>query len=129
MTTKQGGFTLIETMIAMMVSSIMLLGLAGMLITTIKTNKTSESRMTAATTASSIISKIEASAVATPGYSQATANNDATALLPAGSSYTPTVTMTPAVAIQGHEHIVVQLAWMDHGVPKNVSVQSQVVIP
>lgn len=126
---RDSGFTLIEVMVSLLVSSVILLGLAGMLLTTIKTNRVSEERILAATFASTILEKIRVNTRNIPAYTQTNANNDALAILPAGSRFTPTVSVTPATLIQGIGQVTVNIAWVDSSNTRNVTIQSEVVVP
>lgn len=125
---RDSGFTLIEVMVSLLVSSVILLGLAGMLLTTVKTNRASEERILAATFASTILEKIRVNTQNIQPYTQVNANNDALGILPAGGRFTPTVTMSLPL-IQGPESITVSIAWIDNSKIRSVSIQSEVVIP
>ena len=138
---KLRGFTLIEVMIAMLVSSVVLLALGGMLVMSIRTNQQSEHRMDAAATAQSVMANISARAAATVGYIQgvfpcpapppvpATAQCDAEAQLINQPWFTPTVALSQSpVPLSGLVTIAVTLAWQEHGVNKTVTLTSQVVI-
>lgn len=126
---RDSGFTLIEVMVSLLVSSVILLGLAGMLLTTIKTNRVSEERILAATFASTILERIRVNTRNIPAYTQTNANNDALAILPTGSRFTPTVSVTPATFIQGIGQVTVNIAWVDSSNTRNVTIQSEVVVP
>lgn len=145
---EQGGFTLIETMIAMLVASIVLLALANMLIMTIRTNQQSEHRMDAVAKAQSILSNIEANVA--PNFVLGTniaassarylayrqlcspGNLGAQGTCPGGSTqsiYTPTVTLSQSPVFSGLVLVGVSLVWQEHGVSKTVSLTSQVMVP
>ncbi len=139
---KEQGFTLIETMIAMLIGGIVLLALGGMLTTSIRTNQQSEHRMEAVAKAQSIMAYV--SAKITPNYTQTTARSQARQQLCAPgniglvgactagrreSIYTSVVTLTPTtVPLTGSVGVHVQLAWTEHGMNKTVSLSSQVVL-
>lgn len=123
---RQGGFTLIEAMVAMLVASVVLLALAAMLIMAIRTNQMSEHRMDATVMAQSILDHVTAKCRNTLNYTQAQAQIDAQGIMPSGSIYTPTVSMNPTTVVPGTVHITVKLSWQEHGNNKNVMLVSQV---
>lgn len=146
---KQDGFTLIETMVAMLVASIVLLGLGNMLIMTIRTNQQSEHRMDAIAKAQSILGNIKASVApnfvvgtdTTVGSARYLAyrqlcspgNSGVQGTCPVGSResiYTPVITLGQSpVPLSGLILVGVSLVWQEHGVSKTVSLTSQVVLP
>jgi len=139
------GFTLIESMVAMLVAAVVLLALGSMLIMTIRTNQQSEHRMDATAKAQSIMANLTARAK-TLNYTQANAqaaayqqlcslgNTGVQGACLVGSResiYTPTITLnsTPIAAGLVRVQIQVQLAWQEHGANKTVNLISQVVAP
>jgi len=140
--TEQNGFTLIETMVAMLVASVVLLGLANMMIMTIRTNQQSEHRMDAVAKAQSILGNIKANVAPnfTLGSAQSLAymqlcspgNTGVQGTCPNGSKesiYTPTITLGQSPVIGGLILVGVSLVWQEHGVSKTVSLTSQVMVP
>jgi len=125
---KQKGFTLVETMVAMVIVSIGLLAMASMLITGIKTNAASEHRMDAAATAQSLL-------LSARGFAGNRANNEASvqtavnALLNADSRYKDNVTVTlnpsdTSATVGSYRSVKIQLSWNERGDTKSVALQS-----
>jgi len=130
---KQKGFTLIEVMVTIVIVSIGMLALAGLLITGIKVNANSETRMDASGLAQGIMSRLSIQAAAA-GFTQAQATTAAQNILAARYSaagtnkgYNPTVTMLPSTTVTGFTSIIVRLQWDDHGSTKQVELRSGVV--
>ena len=131
---RQRGFTLIEVMVTIVIVSIGMLALAGLLVTGIKVNSTSEARMDASALAQSIAARLAVNA-ATAGYAQATAITDARAILAdrydangLGGGYNPDVVITPTPTVTGSfTSIIVRLQWDDHGSTKQVELRSGTV--
>jgi len=124
----QEGFTLIEVMVSMLVASVVLLALAGMLTMAIRTNQQSEHRMDAVAKAQSIMANLSAR-VKSNFITQANAQAVVQSQLPAGSIYTPTITLAPSPVVSGPVRITVLLTWVEHGASKNVILNSQVFVP
>lgn len=127
------GFTLIEVMVTIVIVSVGMLSLAGLLITGIKVNAASESRMDASGLAQGVMSRLSIQA-ATVGYTQAQALTDAQSILAARYSatgtaggYNPVIIMTPTPAVAGFTSVIVRLQWDDHGSMKQVELRSGVV--
>ena len=137
--TGQRGFTLIELMISVLVASVVMLAMGSMLITSMRSNQTSEHRMDAAAVAQSVLANISARAT-TAGYVQGafpcpvpgtpTAQCDAEAQLVNKPWFTPTVTLNPTpTATQGAVMVTVQLGWNERTIAKSVTLTTQVVVP
>ncbi|MDX8403607.1 MAG: prepilin-type N-terminal cleavage/methylation domain-containing protein [Mariprofundaceae bacterium] len=127
--TKQQGFTLIELVVSVLVASVVMLAMGNMLITDIRSNQTSEHRIDAAAVAQSVLANISAR-TATAGYLQATAQAAAVAQLVNKPWFTPTITLNPTPTVAaGAVTVTVQLAWNEHGINKNVTLTTQVVVP
>jgi len=118
------GFTLIETMVAMLIVAVGLLAMANMLIVDIKANHVSEQRMDMAALAQSAMANIEQNAVV--GYTATTAAADVTAQL--GAGITPVVTLNPDPLVQGPVGIVLTLQWDNRGSTKSVTLRHRVVV-
>lgn len=134
---RQEGFTLIESMAAIVIVAIGMLAMVTMLLMAMQVNQASEHRTDAAGVAQSVLENISVRA-AIAGYTSANARNDATTQLGAGSIYTPSVghaTFPDFVVIPsptsagGSADIVVSLNWSEHGVDKNITLRSRVVVP
>jgi len=136
---KQKGFTLIEVMITIVIVSIGMLALAGLLITGIKVNANSESRMDASGIAQSIVSRLSEKAAKTQNYTQNAALADVKLILgnrwvgsvtPSGVLYTPTVVMNPTTTgttAGTFVAIIVKLQWTNRGQTKQVELRSGAV--
>jgi len=134
----------------MLISSIMLLGLAAMLTTTIRTTQQNEHRMEAIAKAESIMANLTARA-SILNYTQAQAqaaayqqlcspsNNGIQGGCPAGAreglykvtegvANAPTITMTPTTVVPGLIMLNVKLVWNEHGLNKSVSLNSEVFV-
>ncbi|MES0371047.1 MAG: type IV pilus modification protein PilV [Mariprofundaceae bacterium] len=129
---SEKGFTLIETMISMLIVSIGLLAMAGMLITSIKANHASEIRMDASALAQSLMSRVSAKA-RTAAYSASTATSDAGEFLGEkfnvnglNGGYKTTVLLNATTVSGSFAMITVKLEWDDHGSMKNVTLLSGV---
>ncbi|MBL4759780.1 MAG: prepilin-type N-terminal cleavage/methylation domain-containing protein [Mariprofundaceae bacterium] len=118
---QQKGFTLIEVMVAMLVSSIVLLALGQMLITGIRFNQQSEHRMDAAALAQSALSNAAAQA-SSAGYAGGVVlfSN-----IPSGKA-TITVVPNPTVVGQGSDVRVV-FTWKERANTKTINLYSHVV--
>lgn len=122
---SERGFTLVESLVSMLIISVIMLGLAAMLVVSIKVGHANEQRMRAVTVAESIVDDIRTRAKQL-NYTTAQAQALAASRLQ-GTAYTPKVTLTPATVVPGPVAIHVELSWKDHGKTRNVSVDSQVV--
>jgi len=115
------GFTLIETMVAMLVATVVLLALAQMLITGIRVNQQSEHRMDGAALAQSTLSNAVAQA-SSAGYASGTITFPS---IPSGQAVI-TVVPSPTVAGQGTDVRVV-FTWDEHGSTKTINLYSHLV--
>jgi type IV pilus assembly protein PilV len=123
---REAGFSLIETMVALLIITVGMLGTASMLIAGIKANSVSEERMEIATLAQSVMANIESQVVV--GYTQTAANAAAAAQLANIPAVTSTITFSPnTTLIQGSSDIAVQLDWINRGDTRSVILRSKVV--
>lgn len=74
--TRSRGFTIVEVLIALVVTSVGMLGIAGLYITTLRTSGSAINRMHAINLAGDIADRIRANRAATVAYAGATANNN-----------------------------------------------------
>jgi len=125
MNMKEKGFSLIETMVAIVIVAVGILAMASMLITGIKTNHVSEQRMNMAALAQSAMENLEQRLVAT--NTAAIAEGFVTAQL--GAGVTPAVTLSPDPLVQGPAGVVLKLDWVNRGVTKSVVLRNRIVIP
>jgi len=117
----QDGFTLIEAMVAMLIAAIMLLAMAQMLITGMKTNQQSEHRMDAAALANSAMANAIVQA-SNAGYSGGVINYTS---VPSGKA---TVTVAPSPTVVGQEVMVnVVFTWKEHGKTKTINLFNHAV--
>ncbi|MDQ7058012.1 MAG: prepilin-type N-terminal cleavage/methylation domain-containing protein [Ghiorsea sp.] len=94
---KEVGFTLIESMVAMLIVSIGLLAMANLLITAIRVNQASEMRLEASSTARAVMTASILQVRSTVGLTQATMQANAAGLVDS-SKYDTTgtwLTLTP----------------------------------
>ncbi|MDQ6956116.1 MAG: prepilin-type N-terminal cleavage/methylation domain-containing protein [Mariprofundaceae bacterium] len=118
---QQKGFTLIEVMVAMLVSSVVLLALGQMLIVGMRSNQQSEHRMDGVALAQSALSNAVAQA-SSAGYAGGTVTFSS---IPSGQA-TITVVPNPTVAGQGTDVRVV-FTWDEHGSTKTINLFSHLV--
>jgi len=118
---QQKGFTLIETMVALLVSAVVLLALGQMLITGIHANQHSEHRMDGAALAQSVLANAVAQA-SNAGYVSGVV---AFPKIPSAQA-TITVVPSPTVAGQGTDVRVV-FTWDEHGSAKTINLYSHAV--
>jgi len=119
--TQQKGFTLIESMVAMLVASVALLALGQLLITGIRVNQQSEHRMDGAALAQAALSNAAAQA-SSAGYPSQTITFSN---IPSGQAVI-TVVPNPTVVGQGTDVRVV-FTWDEHGSTKTINLYSHVV--
>jgi len=120
---EQKGFTLIEVMVAMLISSVALLALGQMLITGIRVNQQSEHRMDGAALAQSALSSAAGQA-SVAAYTGGTITFSTSSLLSAQAVVT--VVPNPTVAGQGTD-VQVVFTWSEHGATKTINLYSHVV--
>lgn len=123
MRVEEKGFTLIESMVAMMIVSVGLLAMASLLITAIKVNQDSELRMDASAKADAIvnyaITQVRANVDVYTADLQAVADTMAVA------PFTPSVVLTTSPTVNCiYNNITVQVGWTLRGVTKSVIVNS-----
>ena len=118
---QQKGFTLIEVMVAMLVSAVALLALAQMLITGMRFNQESEHRMNGAALAQSALSNAVAQA-SSAGYTSRVVNFSS---MPSAKAAI-TVVPSPTVAGQGTDVRVV-FTWNERGSTKTINLFSHLV--
>jgi len=119
--THQKGFTLIEVMVAMLISSVVLLALGQMLITGIRFNQQSEHRMDGVAMAQSALANAVAQA-SSAGYTGGAVTFPS---VPSGQA-TITVVPNPTVAGQGTDVRVV-FTWDEHGSTKTINLYRHLV--
>jgi len=127
MRVEEKGFTLIESMVAMLIVSVGLLAMANLLITAIRVNQASEMRLEASSMARAVMTASILQVRSTVGLTQAIMQTNAAGLVDS-NKYDTTgtwLTLTPDPTVDcGFSDVSVTLTWTLHGVPKSVVVHS-----
>jgi len=123
------GFTLIESLVALLVISISMLALASLLIGNMKSTTQSERKIDYSGLAQSAMNNMVALVKANgTGYTQANAQTALTAQMANVTDlYSAAVTLNPTPTVQGTTAINVQFSWMIRGDTKTLTLRSAVV--
>ncbi len=126
---SEKGFTLIESLVALVVISISMLALASLLIGNMKSTTQSERKIDYSGLAQSAMNNMVALVKANgTGYTQASAQTALTSQMANVTDlYSAIVTLNPTPTVQGTTAINVQFSWMIRGDTKTLTLRSAVV--